>query len=92
MARRSVSRLRYVAGPDGTTFTLADLPSPKTRRWVARRKAEVIAAVSGGLLSLDDACKRYGLTIDEYLSWYRQVSRHGLAGLRATKIRDYRNR
>jgi len=57
---------------------MADLPPPNTKRWVVRRKAEVIAAVRGGLLSLDDACKRYNLTIDEFVAWQRLIERHGL--------------
>jgi Protein of unknown function (DUF1153) len=82
--------LRYVAGPDGSALTIADLPPPNINRWVIRRKAEVVAAVRGGLLSLGDACKRYNLSIDEFLSWHRQIERHGLPGLRATKSQDYR--
>ena len=83
--------LRYVVGPSGRALTIADLPPPDTARWVIRRKAEVVAAVRGGLLSLEDACKRYKLTIDEFLIWQRLIERHGLAGLRATKVREYRN-
>ena len=37
---------------------LATLPPPGTKRWVIRRKAEVVAAVRGGLLSLEEACSR----------------------------------
>ena len=83
-------RIKYVIGPDGSPLTIADLPPPATKRWVIRRKAEVVAAVRGGLLSLDDACSRYRLTVDEFLSWQRSIDRHGLAGLRATRIQDYR--
>src|SRR5258706_7978143 len=82
--------LRYVVGPDGSPLTIADLPPTNTKRWVTRRKAEVVAAVRGGLLSLDDARKRYSLSIDEFLIWQRQIERHGLPGLRATKVKDYR--
>ncbi len=84
-------RLRYVVGPDGRALTVADLPPPDTKRWVIRRKAEVVAAVRGGLLSLDDACERYKLTIDEFMSWQRLIERHGLPGLRTTKVQDYRS-
>jgi len=80
----------FVMGPDGSPLTLADLPKPSTRRWVARRKAEVVAAVRGGLLSLEDACKRYSLTVEEFLSWQRSLDSHGLAGLRTTRIQQYR--
>ncbi|MFG1372457.1 DUF1153 domain-containing protein [Xanthobacter oligotrophicus] len=83
-------RVKYVIGPDGGPLTIADLPSPDTRRWVIRRKAEVVAAVRGGLLSLEEACKRYTLTVDEFLSWQASIDRHGLPGLRTTRIQHYR--
>ena len=54
-------RVKYVIGPDGSPLTIADLPPPNTKRWVIRRKAEVVAAVRGGLLSLEEACERYTL-------------------------------
>jgi hypothetical protein len=59
-------------------------------RWVIRRKAELVAAVRGGLLSLEEACDRYTLTVDEFLSWQRLIERYGLPGLRATRVQDYR--
>ncbi len=83
-------RSNYVIGPDGSPLTIADLPPTSTKRWVIRRKAEVVAAVRGGLLSLEDACTRYTLTVEEFLSWQRSIERHGLAGLRATRVQHYR--
>ena len=83
-------RTRFVIGPDGSPLTIADLPPQNTKRWVIRRKAEVVAAVRGGLLSLEEACERYKLTVEEFLSWQRSIDRHGLAGLRATRVQDYR--
>ena len=47
-------------------------------------------AVRGGLLTLEDACRRYTLSVEEFLSWQRAVERHGMAGLRATRLQDYR--
>src|SRR6266702_3114811 len=80
----------YVIGPDGSPLTMADLPAPGTKRWVIRRKAEVVAAVRGGLLSLEEACSRYTLTVDEFLSWQFSIDQHGLSGLRTTRIQQYR--
>src|SRR5580765_208045 len=91
MAEDRKGRVSYVIGPDGSPLTLADLPPPGTRRWVIRRKAEVVAAVRGGLLSLDDACKRYTLTVEEFLAWQRAIERFGMPGLRATRVQQYRN-
>lgn len=79
-----------VVGPEGQRITLETLPPANTRRWVIRRKAEVVVAVRGGLLTLEDACKRYSLTVEEFLSWQRAIDQHGLQGLRTTRLQDYR--
>jgi hypothetical protein len=83
-------RPAQVIGPLGEPLTLADLPPPETRRWVVRRKAEVVAAVNGGLLSIEDVLERYGLTLEEFASWQRAVDRSGMQGLRVTRIQHYR--
>ncbi|MFQ5564487.1 MAG: DUF1153 domain-containing protein [Parvularculaceae bacterium] len=80
----------FVIGPDGTPLTLADLPPVNTKRWVIRRKAEVVAAVRGGLLTLEEACDRYTLTVEEFLSWQKAIDQFGLPGLRATRVQQYR--
>ena len=84
-------RVKYVIGPDGSPLTVADLPHPDTRRWVIRRKAEVVAAVNGGLLTIDEVCERYDLTLEEFASWQRAVDRSGMPGLRVTRIQHYRD-
>ncbi len=71
--------------------TLDSLPPPDTKRWVIRRKAEVVAAVRAGVISLEEACRRYTLSIEEFLSWQRLVDSHGLPGLRVTRLQDYRD-
>jgi hypothetical protein len=68
-----LSAIPYIVGPSGTVLTKADLPSRNTQRWVRRRKAEIVAAVRNGLISLDDACERCALTIEEFSSWQRAV-------------------
>ena len=62
-------RMKHVIGPDGRLLTIADLPAQETKRWVVRRKAIVVAAIRGGLLTLEEACSRYALTVDELLGW-----------------------
>lgn len=85
------ARNGFVIGPDGRPLTLADLPLPGTKRWVSRRKAEVVAAVDGGLLSLSEACLRYSLTVEEFMSWEDGLHDHGLAGLKVTNTQRYRS-
>lgn len=89
-AKMNSTLQQRVIGPDGKVLTLDDLPPPDTQRWVARRKAEVVAAVRAGLLSLEDACSRYNLSRDEFDSWERAIDKHGLGGLRITRIQEFR--
>lgn len=70
---------------------LDKLPSPKTRRWVMRRKAQVVTAVRKGILTLPEACERYHLSEEEFNSWSNLLDSHGMHGLRATRIQDYRD-
>jgi len=59
------------------------LPSPGSERWTPRRKAAVIEGVRQGLLTIEEACERYNLTIDEYRAWgarLRLARRSRLAG------------
>ncbi len=56
-----------------------------------RRKAEVVAGVRAGLISLEEACERYTLSVEEFLSWQKLVDKHGMRGLRATRVQDYRS-
>jgi len=81
---------KSVIGPDGKSLTLDDLPPPETERWVARRKAEVVSAVRAGLLTLEDACDRYKLSTEEYLGWEAAIDKHGMGGLRVTRIQEFR--
>lgn len=74
----------------GRPLSIDDLPPADTERWVARRKAEVVAGVRDGVISLEEACRRYRLSVDEYRSWERLYSRHGLEGLRTTRIKKFR--
>jgi hypothetical protein len=80
-----------VIGPLGEALTLDTLPPSNTTRWVVRRKAEVVAAVNGGLLTVDEVCDRYGLTVEEFASWQRAIDRSGMPGLRVTRIQHYKS-
>ncbi len=80
-----------IMGPHGEQITMSDLPPSNTKRWVIRRKALVVAAVRGGLISLEEACRRYALSVEEFLSWQQAIDRHGLPGLRTTRTQLYRD-
>jgi len=76
--------------PTGRLLTRDDLPPPNTKRWVILRKARVVAGVRTGLISLEEACERYSLSVDEFLSWQTLLDAHGMNGLRATRLKKYR--
>lgn len=84
------ARVDFVIGPDGQRLTRETLPPTDTKRWVIRRKAEVVAAVRGGLLSLEEACKQYNLSQEEFDTWRKAIERHGIQGLRTTRIQKYK--
>ena len=90
MYLKRVDGPRQVTLPNGTILSRADLPSPSTTRWVARRKAVVVAAVAFGLIGESEALERYGLSEEEFAIWRSAVEKHGEAGLRVTKLQKYR--
>ena len=76
------------ADPPGA---IPELPSPDTKRWVVRRKAVVVQAVRDGAISLHEACRRYNLSVEEFLAWQRAIERYGIPGLRVTRLQIYRD-
>jgi transposase-like protein len=69
---------------------MTSLPPADTRRWVVRRKAAVVAAVQSGKITIEEACRRYNLSEEEFRAWQRAFEAHGLPGLRATRLQQYR--
>lgn len=80
----------YKEPEDRNTAPGAMLPPPDTERWVTSRKAQVVQAVEGGVLSLKEACERYKLSEEEFASWQDLMRKHGVRGLRVTKVQTYR--
>ena len=67
-----------------------DLPRA-SQRWTVQRKATVIRAVRGGYVSIDEICKTYNISVDEFLAWERDIDRYGVHGLRTTRFQIYRD-
>jgi hypothetical protein len=84
-------RIETLSGePPNRARLLEKLPPPDTKRWVVRRKAAVVVAVRGGGITVEEACRYYHLSAEEFLSWERAFEKHGLAGLRTTRVQQYR--
>jgi hypothetical protein len=71
--------------------SVPELPPPNTKRWVARRKAAVVSAVRDGKMNIEDACRYYMLSTEEFAAWERAIEAHGIAGLRVTRLQVYRD-
>lgn len=79
----------------GKSLTLSGadpaLPAPDTKRWVARRKAVIVEAVHSGAIDLAEVCRRYNLSVEEFAAWEAAIERHGIPGLRVTRLQIYRD-
>lgn len=90
MYLKKVNGPRAVTLPDGTVMSRADLPDPKTRRWVASRKAAIVRALEHGLLTREEALERYNLSNEELDSWQSMIEQFGEPALKATNLQRYR--
>jgi hypothetical protein len=91
MSQKNPDRTKSVVGPVGEPLTIDDLPPPDTKRWVTRRKAEVIAAMRGGLITRQEVCNRYGISNDELQAWEELFDQHGMRGLKTTRLQLHRH-
>jgi hypothetical protein len=69
---------------------VVDLPPADTKRWVARRKAAVIAGLRAGAITTEQAYQRYALSEEELLGWQHAFEADGMRGLRVTRLRGQR--
>ncbi len=76
MSSTGPGRASQLIGHTGLPLSLIDLPPPNTDRWNIRRKAELVAAVRGGLISLEEVCERYEISEEEFLCWEKTLARH----------------
>lgn len=90
MKASASNKISYVVGPKGAPLTRSDLPYHNSMRWTTHRKAVVVLAVEGGLITLQEACHIYNISIDEYLVWRYRLEQFGLLGLRSSKEQHYR--
>jgi len=88
---RNIHGPHTVTMPDGTTMTRSDLPSPRTTRWVASRKAAVVRAVDHGLLSAEEAIRTYSLSEEELNAWRSAVAKFGEKALKTTALQQFRD-
>jgi two-component system, cell cycle response regulator CtrA len=85
----------YVETVWGRGYALRDPPDPAVPpepqlQWTPRRKAEVVESVKHGKIALEETLRRHQLTEEEFLAWQRVYEEHGLPGLRATRVQQYR--
>lgn len=84
-------RPTYITGRMGDCLTEDDLPPAGNKHWNGYQKAQVVAAIEGGLISQYEARCRYALSMEEYLTWKVILQQFGVEGLHATKAQAVRN-
>jgi hypothetical protein len=43
------------------------------------------------MITIDEVCRRYALSVEEFLSWRNTIQRHGVQSLQTTKLQNYRH-
>ena len=87
---RDEASVDHYAGPNAGSavshieIAVIPLPPPWSKRWSPDAKAAVVAAVRGRILTLDEVCEQYEVSIEEYLTWQHGIDLFGWAGLRLT--------
>jgi hypothetical protein len=90
MFLKKIEGIRSVTLPDGNILTQADLPPVRTTRWVASRKIAVVRGVLYGLITKEQALRRYGLSQEEFQGWVTSAAIHGQDGLKTTNVQKIR--
>ena len=67
------------------------LPPTVTTRWSARRKAAVVFAACSGIISREEAYRRYLLSPEELAACEAALDQNGIPGLRSTRQQAYRH-
>ena len=58
---------------------MPELPPANVKRWTPQRKAAVLAAVRSGAITVEEACRRYEISGEEFLAWLRRSRPTGFA-------------
>ena len=90
VSSRPLSEIDTGIGVARAKTAAGELPPRDIKRWTARRKAAVVEAVHSGMITIEEVCRRYALSVEEFPSWHNTIQRHGVQGLQITKLRNYR--
>jgi hypothetical protein len=71
---------------NGNVIAINDLPPADTRRWTPNKKAVLVRAVQGELISREELLARYNMEEAEFARWERELARIGANGLKVTKF------
>lgn len=60
-------------------------------KWTIKRKKGVLDQIDSGAIDEVKAFQLYGTTRQELDEWRRMIDKHGIKGLRVTKLTKYRD-
>jgi hypothetical protein len=90
VSSRPLSEIDTGIGVARAKTAAGELPPRDIKRWTARRKAAVVEAVHSGMITIEEVCRRYALSVEEFLSGHNTTQMHGVQGLEITKLQNYR--
>lgn len=81
--------ITVVRGPKGIPICINDLPASNETRWIKSKKEIVASAVRGGLLTIEEAGRRYRLSQEELDGWMERISSDVMAGAQIRGIMNH---
>lgn len=75
----------------GEPVTAETLPPAGTLRWMPHRKAQVVCAIRDGIITREEACRRYDISNAELFTWERLLDEDGIRALQITRAHRYRS-
>ena len=87
---QAIMEQKPISTENATPLDDPELPPVDTKRWVIRRKAQLLRAIEDGRLTRAEACARYNISDAELRLWERAIACAGIPGLRVTRVQIYR--
>lgn len=88
MIEQTPSRPLRIVSSQAAIPPPVSLPPSDTTRWVASRKALVVAAVERGQITIEEAMARYRLSQEEFTAWQCALTQGGVKALRMASMAE----
>jgi uncharacterized protein DUF1153 len=89
---RGTARHRAVRGQKGGNLRAVESRYQQPCQRLTPSEYKTLSSpVLSGAISLEEACRRYELSVEKLRTWQRAIETHGVPGLGATRFQIYRD-